>query len=55
MKHVLDIFCNLVYVSMGPDDSDNAEIKIATPTEAAGATRKWEIKAAQIPCSSDYS
>jgi len=44
-----------IYVSMGPDDSDSASIKIATPTEAAGATRKWEIKVAQIPCSSDYS
>merc|ERR1712008_131600 len=28
---------------------------MGTPTEAAGATRKWEIKVAQIPCSSDYS
>merc|ERR1712008_306396 len=44
-----------IYVSMGSDDSDSAEIKIATPTEAAGSTRKWEIKVAQIPCFSTYS
>jgi len=44
-----------MYVSMGADDSDSADIKIATPTEAAGETRKWEIKVAQIPCFSDYS
>ena len=29
---------------MGSDDSDSADIKIATPAEANGATRKWEIK-----------
>jgi len=44
-----------MYVSIGSDDSDSADIKIATPTEANGATRKWEIKVAQIPCFSDYS
>jgi len=44
-----------MYVSMGADDSDSADIKIATPTEASGETRKWEIKVAQIPCFSDYS
>ena len=44
-----------MYVSIGADDSDSADIKIATPTEANGATRKWEIKVAQIPCFSDYS
>jgi len=44
-----------MYVSMGADDSDSADIKIATPTEAAGSTRKWEIKVAQIPCFSTYS
>ena len=40
---------------MGADDSDSADIKIATPAEAIGETRKWEIKVAQIPCFSDYS
>jgi len=44
-----------MYVSIGSDDSDSADIKIATPTEANGETRKWEIKVAQIPCFSDYS
>ena len=44
-----------MYVSMGADDSDSADIKIATPAKANGATRKWEIKVAQIPCFSDYS
>ena len=45
----------LVYVSIGPDDSDSADIKVALVGKANSATRKWEIKVAQIPCFSDYS
>jgi len=45
-----------MYVSIGADDSDSADIKVVTDgTEAAGETRKWEIKVSQIPCFSDYS
>jgi len=45
-----------MYVSMGSDDSDTADLKVLFPAgEVNGATRKWEIKVAQIPCFSDYS
>jgi len=45
-----------MYVSIGADDSASAEIKVVTDgTEAAGETRKWEIKVSQIPCFSSYS
>ena len=41
---------------MGSDDSDTADLKVLFPTgEVNGATRKWEIKVAQIPCFSEYS
>jgi len=44
-----------MYVSMGNDEGDNADIKVVVNGDAAGNTRKWEIKVAQIPCNSDYS
>jgi len=45
-----------MYVSMGSDDSDTADLKVLFPDgEEAGVTRKWEIKVAQIPCFSEYS
>ena len=53
---LMSFFFNLVYVSIGADDSDSADIKVVTDgTKAAGETRKWEIKVSQIPCFSDYS
>ena len=56
MRYSCNFFFNLVYVSIGADDSDSADIKVVTDgTEAAGETRKWEIKVSQIPCFSDYS
>ena len=45
----------LVYVSMGQDEGDNADIKVVVNGDAAGNTRKWEIKVAQLPCHSEYS
>jgi len=44
-----------MYVSMGNDEGDNADIKVVVNGDAAGNTRKWEIKVAQLPCHSDYS
>jgi len=45
-----------MYVSIGSDDSDTADLKVLFPDgEEAGVTRKWEIKVAQIPCFSEYS
>jgi len=44
-----------MYVTMGNDDSDTVDIKVNVEGDAGGATRKWEIKVAQIPCFSDYS
>merc|ERR1712018_12809 len=44
-----------MYVSMGQDDGDNADIKVVVNGDAAGETRKWEIKVAQLPCHSSYS
>merc|ERR1719266_2448863 len=44
-----------MYVTMGNDDSDTVDIKVNVDGDANGATRKWEIKVAQIPCFSDYS
>merc|ERR1711971_222689 len=44
-----------MYVSLGGDASDSADIKVNLVGEANGETRKWEIKVSQIPCFSDYS
>jgi len=44
-----------MYVSMGGDDGDSADIKVNLVGEQAGETRKWEIKVSQIPCFSAYS
>merc|ERR1719367_1465444 len=44
-----------MYVSMGQDEGDNADIKVVVNGDAAGNTRKWEIKVAQLSCHSEYS
>jgi len=44
-----------MYVSMGKDEGDNADIKVVVNGDGAGETRKWEIKVSQLPCFSDYS
>jgi len=44
-----------MYVSLGGDDGGSADIKVNLVGEQIGETRKWEIKVAQISCSSDYS
>jgi len=44
-----------MYVSIGQDASDSADIKVNINGDQPGETRKWEIKVAQIPCNSDYS
>jgi len=44
-----------MYISMGNDEGDNADIKVVVNGDAAGNTRKWEIKVAQLPCHSEYS
>merc|ERR1711935_51893 len=44
-----------MYISMGQDDGDSANIKVVVNGDGAGETRKWEIEVSQLPCNSNYS